>query len=190
MAQKLAKSVEVNVWIKGHVETSCSPNNQEITQRCTDLLSDGLVTCSHWTSRTGETSNHRHLGVLINHRQRGWTSVPSTVRKISDLPFFSQSFVLHHRSSREAETAINAFLMLEGVDRWRIAASGKSEYSLSTTVEDWSGSKECFVAESGWICFQHFLYLSNRSLGRCDDEDDDIDCLGHDTNVHWSDSSF
>ena len=65
LAQKLAESLQVNVLMKGHLDTICSPNNQEIIQcgidgsprRCGgqgDLLAGALVTCYYWTTRTRE----------------------------------------------------------------------------------------------------------------------------------------
>ena len=65
LAQKLAEALQVNVFMKGHLDTISSPHNQEIIQcgidgsprRCGgqgDLLAGALITCYYWAIRVRE----------------------------------------------------------------------------------------------------------------------------------------
>lgn len=60
IAQRLAQELQVNIFMKGHLDTLCSHNNHEPIQcgidgsprRCGgqgDLLAGALVTCYYWT---------------------------------------------------------------------------------------------------------------------------------------------
>jgi ATP-dependent NAD(P)H-hydrate dehydratase len=64
-AQKLAKFLQVNILLKGHVDTICSMNNEQWLQcdiagsprRCGgqgDLLAGALITCYYWTLKNHE----------------------------------------------------------------------------------------------------------------------------------------
>ena len=100
LTQKLAESLEVNVSIKEHLETICSPSNQEITQRSGDLLTDALLTYSHWTSRTGEKSNQRPIDCSKNKRSPFLFSERPSPRYFRLLKIIATSFNSPFQSDR------------------------------------------------------------------------------------------
>ena len=62
LAQQLSDELQVNILMKGHLDTICSPTNREAIQcgidgsprRCGgqgDLLAGALITCYYWTLR-------------------------------------------------------------------------------------------------------------------------------------------
>jgi ATP-dependent NAD(P)H-hydrate dehydratase len=72
LAQKLAETLRVNIFMKGHLDTISSPNNSETLQcgmdgsprRCGgqgDLLSGALVASYYWATKNRETIEHQPL---------------------------------------------------------------------------------------------------------------------------------
>ena len=93
LAQQLSDELQVNILVKGHLDTICSPTNREAIQcgidgsprRCGgqgDLLAGALITCYYWTLRNHDKiePSSSHAGLSASAAQVAGYAASALIR--------------------------------------------------------------------------------------------------------------